>query len=267
MQYEFRPDNSADMAAICRQYAQRLTGPTDDFWEAHILGAQLYRICAQGREVGRLAVHGGDRATLFDLEPARRADARALMGRAISELGVRCAFAPTCDEPFLTLCLEHMTSIAPQACLFDGAQPPAVRPAQFGRECLRRISPDELERANRLTNDFFRDDATRDSLAAGKQFIYALEQRGQMLGYGIIVPMRTRPLWACGMVTLSEHRRRGVGRSMQLHLGDICREHGHVPVSGCWYHNALSRRTIESAGRPCTTLLMDVRFDSRTVGQ
>lgn len=266
MNYTFRPDAAADMTALCRRYAQRLTGVTDDFWEAHILGAQLYRICADGRDVGCMAVHGGDRATLFDLDNAYRNDARALLGRAIAELGVRRAFVPTCDEAFLTLCLEHMTSIAPQACLFDGAQAHAVAPAQFERGCMRRISPDELERANRLTGDFFRDDATPESLRAGRQLIYALEQHGQPLGYGIIVPLNTRPLWACGMVTLPEHRRRGVGRSIQLHLGDICREYGHTPVSGCWYHNALSRRTIQSAGRPCTTLLMDVRFDGTAAG-
>lgn len=266
MNYSFRPDDAADMAAICRQYARRLTGVTDDFWEAHILSAQLYRICTDGRDVGCIAVQGGERATLFDLETAHRNDARALLDQAIAELGVRRAFVPTCDEAFLTLCLERMTSVAPQACLFDGAQAHDVRQARFDRSCMRRITPDELERANRLTGDFFRDDATPASLREGRQLIYALEQAGRTLGYGIIVPLRTRPLWACGMVTLPEHRRRGVGRSIQLHLGDICREYGFTPVSGCWYHNTLSRRTIESAGRPCTTLLLDVRFDGSTAG-
>ena len=80
MNYSFRPDDAADMAAICRQYARRLTGVTDDFWEAHILSAQLYRICTDGRDVGCIAVQGGERATLFDLETAHRNDARALAG-------------------------------------------------------------------------------------------------------------------------------------------------------------------------------------------
>ena len=59
---------------------------------------------------------------------------------------------------------------------------------------------------------------------------------------------------------LKDMRRRGVGRSVQLHLGDICRERGQRPLSGCWWKNEASRRTIESAGRYTTTTLVDITF-------
>ena len=62
------------------------------------------------------------------------------------------------------------------------------------------------------------------------------------------------------MITRSDMLRRGIGRSIQLHLADICREHGCTPISGCWYKNHLSRKTIESAGRAMSSLLINVGF-------
>lgn len=62
------------------------------------------------------------------------------------------------------------------------------------------------------------------------------------------------------MITIEEKRRKGVGRSIQLHLGDICIERGGIPISGCWYFNHLSKKTITSAGRYTKTRLLNISF-------
>lgn len=84
---------------------------------------------------------------------------------------------------------------------------------------------------------------------------------GEILGYGIIVPnVLLKKYWTCGMITLKQYRTKGVGRSIQIHLGDICRENNKIPISGSWYYNDLSRKTIESAGKYTTTRLLNVIF-------
>lgn len=261
MKYTFCRDNDADKLELLSQYAQRLTGITDDFWEQHILSAQVHRILADGASVGWLTIYDGELATAMELSPEHRTHAREILERAISELGVSSAFAPTCDEGWLTACLDMARTVEPQACLFDGTTALPVRAPEYPRACMRRIAPEEFDEVQRASGGFFTGDATCQSLAAGEQYIYALEQAGEALGWGIIVPLRSRPqYWACGMITRSDMLRRGIGRSIQLHLADICREHGRTPISGCWYKNHLSRKTIESAGRAMSSLLIKVEF-------
>lgn len=259
--YAFQHDGATDRLELLTEYARRLTGVTDDFWERHILDARLYRILAEGAPVGWLTLAEGARLTALDIAPAHRSRASGLLDAAIDVLGISCAWAPTCDEGLLALCLDRARAVHPQAYLFDGATPHAVRPPEYPRALMRRIAPEEMAEVNRLSDDFFADDATEDSLRAGAQEVYALEDGGEALGWGIIVPVRSRPGYmACGMVTREDMRRRGVGRSVQLHLGDICRERGQRPLSGCWWKNEASRRTIESAGRYTTTTLVDITF-------
>jgi hypothetical protein len=57
-----------------------------------------------------------------------------------------------------------------------------------------------------------------------------------------------------------KNRCKGVGRSIQMHLADITRENGYIPISGCWYYNHNSKKTIESAGRYSKTRLLNVTF-------
>lgn len=261
MKYTFCRDNDADKLELLSQYAQRLTGVTDDFWEQHILGAQVHRILADGASVGWLTIYDGELATAMELAPEHRTHAREILARAISELGVSSAFAPTCDEGWLTACLDIARTVEPQAYLFDGTTALPVRAPEYPRACMRRIAPEEFDEVQRASGGFFTGDATCQSLAAGEQYIYALDQAGEALGWGIIVPLRSRPqYWACGMVTRADMLRRGIGRSIQLHLADICREQGRIPISGCWHKNHLSRKTIESAGRAMSSMLIKVEF-------
>lgn len=261
MEYTFCQDYGADKLELLSQYAQRLTGVTDDFWEQHILDAPMHRILADGVPAGWLTVYDGELATAMELAPEHRTHAREILARAISGLGVSSAFSPTCDEGWLTACLDIARTVEPQAYLFDGTTALPVRAPEYPRSCMRRIAPEEFAEVQRASGGFFTGDATCQSLAAGEQYIYALDQAGEALGWGIIVPLRSRPqYWACGMVTRADMLRRGIGRSIQLHLADICREQGRIPISGCWHKNHLSRKTIESAGRAMSSMLIKVEF-------
>lgn len=58
--------------------------------------------------------------------------------------------------------------------------------------------------------------------------------------------------------TMDNHRRKGVGRSIQMHLAEFCRKKGLIPISGCCYYNHLSKKTMESAGCYSQTRYLDI---------
>jgi hypothetical protein len=245
---------------LLRQYAESLSGGTDDFWEAHILGAAPYVIRIGGRTAGFFTLWEKKKLTSFYLGADFLPLAQPVFRRILAEYGVRTAFAATCDEALLSLCLDFHSRIEPQAYFFDGTVPHAVRPPEYSRECIHPVAPQELPAVKGLTGDFFDFLSERD-LTDGRAALYRLEERGELLGFGIIVPNRLAARYhACGMITLANRRRKGAGRSIQIHLGDICRENGAVPVSGCWYQNLPSKKTIESAGRYSKTRLLNIFF-------
>ncbi|NLO48894.1 MAG: GNAT family N-acetyltransferase [Clostridiales bacterium] len=91
--------------------------------------------------------------------------------------------------------------------------------------------------------------------------IYRMSDGGNTLGYGVVVQYLANPrYWGCGMVVLPEHRRKGVGGRILSHLRDICRENGKIPHPGCWYHNHLSKKTVEGIGCYSKTRLLNIQF-------
>ena len=245
---------------LFQQYKKTLGGVCDDFWEDHILGADLYLIKVDGHPAGYFAVYQQTKMTQFFLSEEYLSLAQPVFQQILAEYSIQTAFVATCDELFLSLCLDFHRSVEPQAYFFDGSVPHEVRPPEFGRSCLLPVSPGELAEVKEATDDFF-DGVTQDDLLRKTTFLYRLCESERTLGFGIVVPGRLLPQYASvGMITLEPYRRRGVGRSIQLHLADLCRENGLIPISGCRYRNENSKRTIESAGRYSKTRLLNISF-------
>lgn len=217
--------------SLFRKYQTTLNGVCDEFWEAHILGADEYLNLAQ-----------------------------AIFQRILEEYSIQTAFVATCDELFLSLCLDFHKSVEMQAYFFDGSVPRPVTPPEFGKACLCPVSSGELSEVKKVSGDFF-DEVSEDDLLQKRTILYRLSENGETLGFGIVVPGGLLTQYASiGMITLEAHRRRGVGRSILLHLADLCRENGFLPIAGCWYGNRNSKRTLESAGLNSKTRLLNVFF-------
>lgn len=260
MSLSFSINNNCNKISLITDYASHLTGVTDDFWEEHILTADFYSIDMEDQRIGYFTVHDSNRLTAFFIAVEYRFLAQDAFQRILTEYGIKTAFVATCDELFLSLCLDFHKIIELQAYFFDGSKQMNVNPPEYGRAGLAEIEPGEIDAVNRQTDGFF-SNITKQQIMNWECTIYRMTDKDGTLGYGVIVPDKTRPhLWACGMIVLPEHRRKGIGRSIQIHLGDICRENGKTPVAGCWYHNHLSKKTIESAGRYTTTRLLNVHF-------
>ena len=259
-EFRFEETTREGLEPFITRYLAALSGVTDDFWEEHILNASFYGIRERGIVIGGFAVYGGTTLTLFYLPPERIVLAQPIFAELLKRCRIQNALTATCDELLLSLCLDYHESVGMQAYFFNESTMKSVSQAEYPRESLEKIQPGEIDEVNRELDGFFHD-VTQAQLKAGVTSIYRLLENGEALGYGVIVRQILRAEYAsCGMITRPSFRRKGVGRSIQLHLADICREEGRIPVAGCWYGNSLSKRTLESAGRFSQTRLLNISF-------
>lgn len=249
-------DSPQDILNTIRKYTTHLTGICDDFWEDKLLYSKLYDIVCGDATIGYFAILDDEKMTMFHVEIPYMRMAQQIFKSAIEKYNIKTAFVTTCDETFLSLCLDLHTKIELQACFFDWMTCDSITPPKYGFECIQEVSLNDVDEINKITDNFFKG---TESIPSTK--IYKLTHDNVILGFGLLFqnPVVSE-YYACGMVTLEQYRNQGVGRSMQIHLANICYTMGVKPISGCWYYNHNSKKTIESAGRFSKTRLLNVHF-------
>jgi hypothetical protein len=237
-------------------YKNTLSSRYDDFLEGHILDSKIYSIHIDEVHLGYFGVYKNDRLTQFVLPETEIRHAQSIFTDILKVFEIKNAFVPTCDELFLSLCLDNHKKINLQAYFFADSGKP-VRPAEYSRELLYPATLKDLPEIISITGDFI--DLHEERIK--KEQLYVLRENGEFLGMGIIVDnVIMKNSKGTGMFTNEKHRNKGVGRSIILHLKDICHTLGVTPIPGCWYYNHNSKRTLESAGYITKTRLINVEF-------
>lgn len=258
MDHNFTQTSLKDLEPLFDGYLGTLNGVTDGFWESHVLHSEFYQIEADGTSIGYYAVYCENEQrmlTQFYVKEAFIPIAQPIFREVLEKHQIKAAYAPTCDELFLSLCLDHHKKIELQAYFFGSDAQRSVRGPEYERICFSSVPESEYDDMNERTNRFFEDPVSNGGM------IYKLCSGGVVLGYGQIIPCELRAeFWDIGMIVLEQHRQKGAGRSLIMHLADICRENGHIPVAGCWYYNHNSKRTLESGGMYTKTRLLHVMF-------
>jgi hypothetical protein len=263
LNYNIRKSTLQEIEPLMKEYFKTLNGVTDDFWEHHILSADVYLVLLDHHSIGYFTIYNKEKITQFYIQEKHINLAQPIFKQLLEEYKIKTAFVATCDQLFLSLCLDYHSRIEKQAYFFDGTVTAEVKAPEYKRELFFGVKPEELEEVKEKTGDFF-DFVTLKQLEAKDVMLYKLCDNDEVLGYGIAVPNKLQTqYWAVGMIVLEKNRCKGVGRSIQLHLADITRENGHIPISGCWYYNHLSKKTIESAGRYSKTRLLNIIFEER----
>jgi hypothetical protein len=62
------------------------------------------------------------------------------------------------------------------------------------------------------------------------------------------------------MIVREEYRQKGYGANILNGLKNIVKTKGLIPISGCWYYNHNSKKTMESAGAYSRTRLLRFYF-------
>ncbi|MFT8351187.1 hypothetical protein [Clostridium saccharoperbutylacetonicum] len=254
----------SDFMEMSNSYIKTLTGVVDDFWEQHIIDGDFYIIKSDKSIIGfyTLFVEWDKKKyiTSFYLSEEYLGLAQEIIKRIIYDFEVEKAYVATCDELFLSVCLDFNKEVSLQAYFFDGAILHDVRPAEYGFECMKKVNVNEMPKIRQLTGDFY-DDFSDEGLALGEFELYSLVKDKEILGVGVMVPNKLQKGYvACGEIVLKQYRRKGVARSLQLNMAEICRNNGLIPIGGCWYGNIESKLTFNSCGRYSRTRLLNITF-------
>ncbi len=237
-------------------YVDSLSGIYDDFLEDHILSSEIYSIYIDKQHSGYFGIFNKTMLTQFFVTKRFLKLAQKVFADILKSYEIKNAFVPTCDELFLSLCLDKHTKVNLQAYFFQESGEKAALP-EYPRECLKLATLEDIEEIKEVTGDFM--DRQVERIKAGQ--LYILREGSEFLGLGVIVDNRImKNCKGTGMFTNEKHRQKGVGRSIILHLKDICHEMGVRPIPGCWYYNHNSKRTLESAGYASTTRLLRIDF-------
>ncbi len=237
-------------------YINSLSSRYDDFLEEHILASDIYAMYINDVHTGYFGVYMNKMITQFVMPLSELRHAQSIFADILKVYEIKNAFVPTCDELFLSLCLDKYRKINMQAYFFEESGKP-VRPAEYSRELLYPATLDDLDEITSITGDF----VDRHEERIKKEQLYVLRENGEFLGMGIIVDnVIMKNCKGTGMFTNEKYRQKGIGRSILLHLKDICHTAGITPVPGCWYYNHNSKRTLESAGYTTRTRLLNIEF-------
>lgn len=237
-------------------YVNSLSNIYDEFLEDHILNSEIYSIYVDELHCGYFGIFEKTMLTQFYITKKYLKLAQKIFADILEKYEIKNAFVPTCDELFLSLCLDKHNKVSLQAYFFQESCE-EVAPPKFPREYLKLATLEDLEEIVEVTRDFI--DKHEERIKARQ--LYILREGSEFLGLGIIVNNRIMKNCACtGMFTNEKHRQKGIGRSIIMHLKDICREKGARPMAGCWYYNHNSKRTLESTGYASTTRLLRIDF-------
>lgn len=259
IKYKFIKTSLEENKDFFSRYVNSLNGVYDYFLDSHISGSDVYSIYIDNNNIGYFAIYDEKLLTQFYIDKNARKYVQNIFKQILEQYHIERAFVPTCDELFLSMSLDFHKKMNMQAYFFEENQNPIyeIKPPKYSRNMIRQATENDTEVIEKLSEGFFEN--LKDSVLLNKMYI--LEESQDILGFGIIEDSNTFIDYkTTGMYTVEKHREEGVGRSIILHLKDICYEKGFKPLSGCWYYNYNSKSTLESCGYVSKTRLLNIEF-------
>jgi len=230
----------------------------DSFWEGNVIESNHYKMVACDEIVGFFAIHENSTITLFNVFVPYANQAQELFARVKKYENVTNAMVPTGDEFFISHCFDNFAKIEKQAyfAIYTDKEIPKERKKALN---LRIADIDKDCETLKLSGDFL--DGIIKELRNGADYIeiYIVEYDGNVVGFGVIDYGRVfKDVSSIGMYVCEQYRQQGIAANILEHLKWICVEKGYRVLSGCWYYNHNSKKSMESAGAYSKTRL--VRF-------
>lgn len=242
-----------EIKVLINEYIEELSSPIDSFLENHILASTFYRIQDESRDLGYYAIYNEQLLTQFYIRRQYQKYSQKIFSKVLERHNVKSLFVPTSDELFVSLALDNDLLINKQAYFFQENQINIPDCNILDDEIFRPALLEDQEQIQKICGDFL--DQYEHMIANEEIFTY---YRGPiLLGIGIVEKSNMiNGIASIGMFTNEDYRRKGIGREIILRLRQWCKEQGMIPVSGCWYYNHASKRTLESAGMVTKTRLL-----------
>ncbi|MEM2899340.1 MAG: GNAT family N-acetyltransferase [Thermoplasmata archaeon] len=255
MELELSPTEHNSLATFLNEYANSLSSPIDSFLEDHILNSEFFSIKADGKIVGYFAIFKNNLLTQFFLEKEAWGYSQNAFSSVLDKFEIKSAYVPTSDELFLSLALDVHKKVELQAYFFVDNKNIKLEPPYKGN--FAQASIDDAYDIEKISGDFF--DFLEKRIKEKQIFTFRDEK--ELLGAGIVEKSRLLKGYASiGMFTNEKFRMKGIGTSIIIHLKAWCYSHGLIPISGCWYQNTNSKKTLERAGLISKSRLLNIIF-------
>jgi GNAT superfamily N-acetyltransferase len=246
-----------DIKETVSEYYKKNKIIVDSFWEGQIRESNYYKIILNDEFIGYFAVNKGTVLVLFNILEEYRNISQELFTIIKKYENVREALIPTGDEFFISHAIDNYVKLEKQAYF-----------AIYTDKIPKKIINIELELANiekdfeilNLCHDFLKD-VIEDIKKSIDIEIYIAKFDDNIIGFGIIDYQKIVNIYAStGMIVIEEHRQKGYGANILNELKKIASSKGYISLSGCWYYNHVSKKTMESAGAYSKTRLLKFYF-------
>ena len=229
----------------------------DSFLENHIRDSNFYMITQNNIDAGYFAVFNGTKLTMFNVFAEYRNCSQELFSTARKYESVREAFIPTGDEFFLSHAVDNFVKMEKQAyfSVYTDKVPRTLLDLR-----LQLADPDTDMSILELCYDFLKEEI--DNIRKGISIELYIARHGEdVIGFGVVEYQKIAHKQASiGMIVREEYRRKGYGANILHGLKTIVQGKGLTAVSGCWYYNHNSKKTMESAGAFSQTRLLNFFF-------
>lgn len=257
---QFSPCKWQELHPYVEDYITSNKITVDSFWEGNVIESNHYKMMVSDEIIGFFAIHENSTITLFNVFVPYANQAQELFARVKKYESVTNAIVPTGDEFFISHCFDNFAKIEKQA--YFATYTENGIPEERKKALNLRLADIEKDcETLRLSGDFLNDQIKQ--LREGADFleVYIVEYCGNVVGFGVIDYGRVlKNVSSTGMYVCEQYRQQGIAANILEHLKRICFEKGYKVLSGCWYYNHNSKKSMESAGAYAKTRLIRFYF-------
>jgi N-acetylglutamate synthase-like GNAT family acetyltransferase len=229
----------------------------DSFWEGHIRESNFYVIEYKQNIIGYFAINKETLLTLFNVFEHYRNVSQELFNFIKKYECVKEALIPTGDEFFISHAIDNYARMEKQAyfSIYTEKEPEKLLDIKLE---LANIERDE--NILNICHDFLKSEIENIRKGANEE-IYISKYENKVIGFGVIEYQKIVNIYASiGMIVCEEYRQKGFGSNILNGLKSIVKGKGLQAISGCWYYNHNSKKTMESAGAYSKTRLLRFYF-------
>jgi len=249
--------NFEDIKTLVADYYINNKILVDSFWENHVRDGKHYKIIHENEIIGYFSINSGTILVLFNVIEKYRYISQELFAIIKKFESIKEALIPTGDEFFISLAIDNYIKIEKQAyfSIYTEKTPKKIIAIELKLADIK----EDMETLN-LCHDFLKSEIENLNNLIDEE-IYIAKHDNNVIGFGIIEYQKIVDIYASiGMIVREEYRQKGYGANILNGLKNIVKSKGKIPVSGCWYYNHNSKKTMENAGAYSKTRLLRFHF-------
>jgi predicted acetyltransferase len=249
--------NFVDIKTFVAEYYINNKIIVDSFWETHVRDGNFYKIMFGNDIVGYFSIHKETVLVLFNVLEKYRNISQEIFTIIKKYETIKEALIPTGDEFLISHAIDNYSKIEKQAyfSIYTDKQPNNIISIELKLADIEK----DIEILN-LCHDFLKHEIENIKKSIDEE-IYIATYEDNIIGFGVIEYQKIVEVYASiGMIVREEYRKKGYGTNILNGLKNIAKSKGKTAVSGCWYYNHNSKKTMESAGAYSKTRLLRFYF-------